>query len=425
MTQLGLLASLVYLVGNLFSIYIKSCFFRVFFETDASKKRKYLRALSYLCYYCINSAGFLFFNWPPKLILFSNIIGCIILSWTYLGRWKYRIYAIIAIISTSVICEDTVYHALLFLKTDYIVSIGTIATNLLYFMVVRLLQKAVDLKRGVEITFLEWSSIILIPFGSLFVSAVALDNCKDEITVAIGGMTMVFLNLLLFFLLDRIQTMYRSQLDFTLLEQQNQAYENQMKLLQSSEETIAALRHDMKNHLFALNQLAGQNKCAPIQDYLNSLAPFVEPGRKFAATGNLIVDSLLNLKLGEAAESGAEIRTDLRISKDLPVVPRDISILLGNLLDNSLRALKNCSKKEKFLSIIMEQEPGKLLLHIENTHTEILHKSGNVFKTTKVKKKGHGMGLKNVQRVVDAYYGEMVIDDKNGLFSVSLLIYFR
>ena len=40
MAQLGLLASLVYLVGNLFSMYIKSCFFRVFFETDASKKKK-------------------------------------------------------------------------------------------------------------------------------------------------------------------------------------------------------------------------------------------------------------------------------------------------------------------------------------------------------------------------------------------------
>ena len=72
----------------------------------------------------------------------------------------------------------------------------------------------------------------------------------------------------------------------------------------------------------------------------------------------------------------------------------------------------------------MKQEPGKLFLHIENTYTGSLRKSGNVFKTTKVKKKGHGIGLKNVQRVVDAYHGEMVIDDKNDVFSVSLLIYF-
>ena len=72
----------------------------------------------------------------------------------------------------------------------------------------------------------------------------------------------------------------------------------------------------------------------------------------------------------------------------------------------------------------MEQEPGKLFLQVENTYTGSLRKSGNVFKTTKAKKNGHGIGLRNVQRVVDAYHGEMVIDDKNGVFSVSLLIYF-
>ncbi len=423
MMQLGLLESVVYLVGNLFSIYMIRCFFHIFFDTEASKLRKCLRVIAYVFYYCFNSAGFLYFHWPPALILLTNLVGCMMVSRTYIGKWKHRICAAIAIVSMSVLCENTIYYLLTFSGIRYTVTIGTTATNLLLFMIILLLQKTVDLKRGVEITFLEWASILFVPICSLFVSIIALDNCNDEAAAAFGGICMIFLNVLLFFLFDRIQSMYRKQLALTLFMEQSRAYENQMQMLQLSEEWISALRHDMKNHFIALNQLAEENDCPSVQQYLHSLTSFAEPQKTFAATGNTVIDSLLNLKLSEAAEYGAEIKTEFRILKEIPIEAKDICILLGNLLDNSLRALKNCRQEKKVLAVVMRQEPGKLFIRVENTYTEKIRRTGNVFKTTKRQKAGHGIGLKNVQRAVDSYNGQMDIETGDHLFSVKLLLY--
>lgn len=219
--QLGLLESVVYLVGNLFSIYMIRCFFHIFFDTEASKLRKCLRVIAYVFYYCFNSAGFLYFHWPPALILLTNLVGCMVVSRTYTGKWKHRICAAIAIVSMSVLCENTIYYLLTFSGIRYTVTIGTTATNLLLFMIILLLQKTVDLKRGAEITFLEWASILFVPICSLFVSIIALDNCNDEAAAAFGGICMIFLNVLLFFLFDRIQSMYRKQLALTLFMEQS------------------------------------------------------------------------------------------------------------------------------------------------------------------------------------------------------------
>ena len=251
------------LAGNLFGIYIISRFFSIFFETEGTQKRKGLRFFCYGFYYALNSMVSFCFHGPPPFIILSNVFGCLLVSWSYKGSWKHRLCAVTLILAVGIVCEDAVYYYLRNLHIEYLRIICVLVTNFLSFMIVLLLQKAIDLRHGKEFTFLEWVAVIVIPVCSLLISIAVLDECKDEITVVIGGLSMILINVLLFFLLDRIQEMYRSQLNLALLEQQNQAYESQMDLLRDSEEKISALRHDLKNHFFVLNQLAEQTKGRP------------------------------------------------------------------------------------------------------------------------------------------------------------------
>lgn len=100
--------------------------------------------------------------------------------------------------------------------------------------------------------------------------------------------------------------------DLALLKQQNQAYENQMVLSKESERNITALRHDIKNHLLSLQQLIGRQQYQEAGTYLGDLFMDLETKHRFAATGNTIVDGLLNIKLGQAAEMGVDILTDIQ-----------------------------------------------------------------------------------------------------------------
>lgn len=66
---------------------------------------------------------------------------------------------------------------------------------------------------------------------------------------------------------------------------------------QAMEDSMKSLRHDIKNHLLVLQEMAGKHDFSDMDRYVESLNDMVEQSRPFSETGNVIVDSLLNIKL--------------------------------------------------------------------------------------------------------------------------------
>ena len=159
-----------------------------------------------------------------------------------------------------------------------------------------------------------------------------------------------------------------------------------------------------------------------MSQYIYKLISLVENQRRIVSTGNLAIDGFLNLKLNEAIMYGADIETDLNISTNVSISSENISIILGNLLDNALRAIKGC-QKNKFLTVVMRQNPGILFIEIKNSYNNQIRRVGDVFQTTKERKEGHGFGLKNVQRVVEEYHGKMEVSYTKEVFSVKLIMF--
>ena len=229
--QFNTIEAAVYLIGNFFRIYIISILFGILLHKTELKIMKVLRQSGYILFYVINSSCFLFFEWPDLMIFLTNIIGTTLISITYEGTWKFRIGAVLLSAALYTVCEDSIYYLLVFLEVKYIVAIGIIAANLLFFMIVQLMKKLAVSKSHIVIPIEEWLISIIIPVLSLLTSMIVLDECSHESSAAIGGICLIVINMLLFFMVDRIQDMYQKQVDIGLLKQQNQAYENQMLLL--------------------------------------------------------------------------------------------------------------------------------------------------------------------------------------------------
>lgn len=71
---------------------------------------------------------------------------------------------------------------------------------------------------------------------------------------------LLLLNLLTFYVLDRLEEYSSAYYERELLEQQNRAYRAQFDLMQQSEHQVRALRHDMKNHLTMLQAFAARGR---------------------------------------------------------------------------------------------------------------------------------------------------------------------
>ena len=101
----------------------------------------------------------------------------------------------------------------------------------------------------------------------------------------------------------------------------------------------------------------------------------------------------------------------------------DLTTILGNLLDNAIRAVKE-TEKNKYLSIDIQYKSGRLIIRFVNSYKHIeKSKMGNYFISTKEDKNKHGIGQINIERTVDEYDG--IIDVKYGdkKFETMIILY--
>ena len=135
-------------------------------------------------------------------------------------------------------------------------------------------------------------------------------------------------------------------------------------------------------------------------------------------SGNLALDSIINYKLRNINDINLYI--DVCIPKKLEISDVDMTVALGNLLDNAVRAVKESDRKE--LKINLKYKKGRLILQIENSYKNIVKSQGKL-QTTKKEKQGHGIGLESVREVAERYNGIMQIDYEDNLFVVLVILY--
>ena len=255
---------------------------------------------------------------------------------------------------------------------------------------------------------------------SIIISAIVLDDCSNEIIISIGAICLLLMNIFTFYLIKHILKMHEEQYKVSMLKHQYEAYENEMKLILASAEKTKAMRHDIKNHFLVLKELLDNNRSEELKEYLNKLISFNESKHRYSASGNLVIDSLINSKLNILREmSDIEPIIDIKAATDINVENADLSIILGNLMDNAINALLKC-KENKYLKIEIKQKQNIFIMKIENSYEgAIKQKNGKIVSD----RKNHGIGLQNVRRVVEKYSGEMDMDYKDNIFRMKILLY--
>jgi sensor histidine kinase regulating citrate/malate metabolism len=113
-----------------------------------------------------------------------------------------------------------------------------------------------------------------------------------------------------------------------------------------------------------------------IDEYVDNIISSVNASTVYSNSENLIIDSILNYKLQTIANMKIELNVDVAIPKKLDLTDYDMTIILGNLIDNAITALKKCSGKKHF-SIKMNYSKGNVMLTLINTYNgEIKEKNG-------------------------------------------------
>lgn len=199
-------------------------------------------------------------------------------------------------------------------------------------------------------------------------------------------------------------------------------YYMQASQQQKNDLELKQFRHDLKNHIGALNQMLTSDEEEKALAYLATINNIADSSQLFSHTGNIALDSIVNYKLSEAEKNNITCTFHASVPEHLNIHNEDIIIILGNLLDNAIEA---CCKLEdsRYINTSLAYRNGLFLIKVSNRYDGIIKKSGKKLATLKPDKSLHGLGLKNVQNALSHYNGTLEINAQDTEFTTTAILY--
>ena len=106
-------------------------------------------------------------------------------------------------------------------------------------------------------------------------------------------------------------------------------------------------RHDYHNHIQVLKAYLSLTQYREALDYLDGLEKDLSAVDTVLKTGNVMVDAILNSKLSLIRERKIAVDATALVPGDAPVSGIDLSVLIGNLLDNAMEACMELPQEKR------------------------------------------------------------------------------
>lgn len=206
-----------------------------------------------------------------------------------------------------------------------------------------------------------------------------------------------------------------------ILIKQSEYYEKKIEADRKNINDTRKIKHDMKNHMYAIKNMAKNNMSKDIITYTNDILGKIEGEKVYINTGNYLIDGILNVKFEEVKNQGIDFKYDVKIPEGIKLPEFEVITILGNLLDNAIEGVKSI-KDNRYIEVFISYKDSNLLIKIVNTFDGLVIKDNKGFVSRKGEKAYHGIGLENVREQVEKSNGYMNIDTGNCMFTVDLFI---
>lgn len=405
-----------------FSVYK---FMRVFFYELASGKKICL--LSFCLYYILIAAVYFKFN-TPIVNLAVNISALFALSFNFRGNMKKRVFVSLMIYLIMFLCELIVVtltgyiHILAFERNNYDSVFGCVGISVIVFITAMIMSTLKTAETNVPLPKTYWFAVAVIPAATLVVTLSILSNTAlSKYMIAADIALLLLINFFVFYLYEKICEYADKEMVRQLTSRQNAYYEKQLDLMRTSAAETAQLRHDIKNHLASIYTAIEDGNISQASAHISSMIDVYKNGDVFKS-GNYAIDSIMNFKIQQARQAGVTVKTSSDMLGDIDIKTFDVAVVLGNLIDNALDAVKNlnCDKE-----ILCEFRYGKgvLVITVTNKYFGKLNKKGGNYLSTKTDSNAHGVGLQSVKSVLRAYNGDLQINDADNTFEAVCTLY--
>lgn len=206
---------------------------------------------------------------------------------------------------------------------------------------------------------------------------------------------------------------YRYESQNTILQVQLRQERNTYTKVNEIYEQARMMNHDVKHYLsVVLGLLENEEYDEARQQIIDLVGERLKLDMVQYASSSAI-NAVLNDKLVQAKME--KIAFEMRVSGKIPGdLEMDVAIILANLLDNAIEAVRN--QKDKRIDLDMYELKGMYYVTVSNTIDSSVLQSNPQLSTTKEEKDKHGIGLNSVRYLIKRMDGSFQTREENGWF---------
>lgn len=208
-----------------------------------------------------------------------------------------------------------------------------------------------------------------------------------------------------------------------ILRQGMETVEAEYSAMLREQEEREVLLHDIRHHMQVICEMAEKGQNGEILQYMEEVYGVLRKGRNRDLVNHALLNLILNRKLREAEEEGIAFQWDPEDMGALGLEPVEICALFSNILDNAIEANRKLPEGTKRWIQFKCKRKGELLtISAANPLADRIRWAGNLPKTTKPHREGHGLGMRSIWQIVHAHGGHMLIETENGVFSLKVYL---
>lgn len=240
------------------------------------------------------------------------------------------------------------------------------------------------------------------------------EDTKVVLSTAFYAMTCCLSALIIqFYLSKALQLSHEKVILEKMWEEDKKHYEFSKERM----EQINIKAHDLKHKLLDLQAKLPQSE-------IDSMKKAIDEYDSHIKTGNDSLDVVLNEKMFICKKENISFTFlgDGKLLNKMNVF--DIYSVFGNILDNSIEALKEIEDKDKkVISMNIEEKANMIFVIVKNYYKSNLCFVDGLPLTTKDNKfDNHGYGMKSIRKIANQYHGDISISANDDIFTLTFYI---
>lgn len=316
-------------------------------------------------------------------------------------------------------------------NNELIIFLETAATKILYFIIAYIISrfskkadkyKSVINKYSVLLFLMPVSSILVIS-SYAYLSFNYSVNKTTNFLFTFSSLIMLISNIIIFIIHERIIDVLIKNTELELEKQKSHINEEYYIELEKQYDSSNILIHDIKKCLGNIKGLLLQNDNSKAIEYIDSIYDGYDIKQIKKYSNNKLINVIVSRYAQLCYNNNIEFSADIRDVNFSFIKDSEITALFDNLFENAFEATKKCPNKFINIEVDYRNENYIFIKMLNSINNKPLFQNGLPI-TTKKDKKGHGIGIKSILKIVKKYHGNLdynYVENEN-IFITTILL---